>query len=217
MMDIKICGLSTAESVDAVIAANATHVGFIFFEKSPRHVSADLAAQLSTRAQAAGLKSVAVTVNADDSYLDEIVSVMKPDILQLHGAEAPARVAEVKTKYGLPVMKAFAVSSATDLDKINAYKDIADSFLFDAKPPKGSELPGGNGVSYDWSLLNGLDPSIQYMLSGGLDHSNVGAAIKIANPPGLDVSSGVESAPGIKDLDMIAEFFEAIKTARKES
>ncbi|MEM8540761.1 MAG: phosphoribosylanthranilate isomerase [Pseudomonadota bacterium] len=216
-MDIKICGLSTAESVDAVIAANATHVGFIFFEKSPRHVSAALAAQLSAPAQAAGLRSVAVTVNADDSYLDEIVSVMKPDILQLHGSESPERVAEVKAKYGLPVMKAFAVSSAADLDKIDPYKDIADSFLFDAKPPKGSDLPGGNGVSYDWSLLKGLDPSIQYMLSGGLDHSNVGAAIKIANPPGLDVSSGVESAPGIKDLDLIAEFFEAIKTARKES
>ncbi|MEM9574304.1 MAG: phosphoribosylanthranilate isomerase [Pseudomonadota bacterium] len=216
-MDIKICGLSTAESVDAVIAAKATHVGFIFFEKSPRHLSAALAAKLSARAQAAGLKSVAVTVNADDSYLDEIVSVMKPDILQLHGSESPERVAEVKAKYGLPVMKAFAVSSAADLDKIDPYKDIADSFLFDAKPPKGSDLPGGNGVSYDWSLLKGLDPSIQYMLSGGLDHSNVGAAIKIANPPGLDVSSGVESAPGIKDLDLIAEFFAAIKTARKES
>lgn len=217
MMDIKICGLSTAESVDAVIAANATHVGFIFFEKSPRHVSAELAAQLSARAQTAGLKSVAVTVNADDTYMDEIVSVMKPDVLQLHGSETPARVAEVKAKYGLPVMKAFAISNAADLEKIAAYKDVADSFLFDAKPPKGSELPGGNGVSYDWSLLHGLDPSIQYMLSGGLDHDNVGAAIKIANPPGLDISSGVEGAPGVKDLDMIAEFFEAIKVARKES
>lgn len=216
-MDIKICGLSTAESVDAVIAAKATHVGFIFFEKSPRHVTASLAAELGARAQAAGLKSVAVTVNADDSYLDEIVSVMKPDMLQLHGSESPARVAELRAKYGLPVMKAFAISSADDLAKMDEYIGIADRLLFDAKPPKGSDLPGGNGVSFDWALLNALDPTVDYMLSGGLNHENVGAAISIANPPGLDISSGVESAPGIKDLDLIAKFFEAIKTVRKES
>ena len=216
-MDIKICGLSTVESVDAVIAAKATHVGFIFFEKSPRHVTAGLAAELGARAQAAGLKSVAVTVNASDAYLDEIVSVMKPDILQLHGSESPARVAEIKAKYGLPVMKAFAISNAEDLAKADAYTDVADRFLFDAKPPKGSDLPGGNGVSFDWSLLNTLDPSIGYMLSGGLNHDNIVDAIKIANPTGLDISSGVESAPGIKDLELIAKLFEAIKTARKES
>jgi len=216
-MDIKICGLSTVESVDAVIVAMATHVGFIFFEKSPRHVTAGLAAELGARAQAAGLKSVAVTVNASDAYLDEIVSVMKPDILQLHGSESPARVAEIKAKYGLPVMKAFAISNAEDLAKADAYTDVADRFLFDAKPPKGSDLPGGNGVSFDWSLLNTLDPSIGYMLSGGLNHDNIVDAIKIANPTGLDISSGVESAPGIKDLELIAKLFEAIKTARKES
>lgn len=216
-MDIKICGLSTVESVDAVIAANATHVGFIFFEKSPRHVATNLAAELGARAQAAGLKSVAVTVNADDTYLDEITSTMKPDILQLHGSESPERVADVKEKYGLPVMKAFAISSADDLAKIDTYKNIADQFLFDAKPPKGSDLPGGNGVSFDWSLLNGLDPSVDYMLSGGLNPDNVGDAIKIASPSGLDISSGVESAPGVKDLGLIADFFDAVKAARKES
>lgn len=216
-MDIKICGLSTVESVDAVIAAKAAHVGFIFFQKSPRHVTAGLAAELGARAQAAGLKSVAVTVNADDRYLDEITAAMKPDILQLHGSESPTRVAEVKQKYGLPVMKAFAISNAEDLDKIHAYDGVADRFLFDAKPPKGADLPGGNGVSFDWTLLNALDPSVDYMLSGGLDPENVGDAIKIANPHGLDISSGVESAPGVKDLGLIADFFDAVKAARKES
>lgn len=216
-MDIKICGLSTVESVNAVIAAKATHVGFIFFEKSPRHVSAELAAELSAKAQAAGLKTVAVTVNASDAYLGEITSMMKPDILQLHGNETPERVTEVRHTYGLPVMKAFPISSADDLSKIEAYFGIADRFLFDAKPPIDSDLPGGNGVSFDWSLLKALDPSIDYMLSGGLDPDNVGEAIKIANPPGLDVSSGVENAPGVKDLGLIADFFDAVNSARNES
>lgn len=216
-MDIKICGLSTVESVDAVIAAEASHVGFIFFQKSPRHVSAVLAGELGARAQAAGLKSVAVTVNADDTYLDEITAVMKPDMLQLHGSESPARVAEVKSKYGLEIMKAFPISSAEDLSQIADYENVADRFLFDAKPPKGADLPGGNGVSFDWALLNALDPSVDYMLSGGLNPDNVGEAIKVASPPGLDISSGVESAPGVKDLGLIADFFDAVKAARNES
>lgn len=217
LMDIKICGLSTVESVDAVIAGHASHVGFIFFQKSPRHITVETADLLSARAQKAGLKSVAVTVNANDDYLDEIVSVVKPDILQLHGAETPARVAEIKAKYGLPVMKAFAISSVNDLAKVEPYRGIADRFLFDAKPPKGSDLPGGNGVSFDWSLLTNLDPSIDYMLSGGLNPANVAEAIDFVSPPGLDISSGVESALGIKDLSLIADFFAAIKQKTKES
>ena len=216
-MDIKICGFSTEESVDAVIAAGGTHVGFIFFEKSPRFVSVARAAELSARAQAAGLSSVAVTVDADDAYLDEIANVMKPDMMQLHGSEPPQRVMDIKARYGLPVMKAIALSEPADLAKIDIYKDVADRLLFDAKPPKGSELPGGNAVSFDWSLLNALDPSVRYMLSGGLNHDNVGAAIKFADPPGLDLSSGVESAPGVQDIGLIASLFDAINQARKES
>ncbi|WP_018689715.1 phosphoribosylanthranilate isomerase [Ahrensia kielensis] len=214
-MDIKICGLSTIEATDAVIAGGATHVGFIFFPKSPRHVAVDTAAKLGARAQAQGLKSVAVTVNADDAYLDEIVATMKPDILQLHGSESPERVAQVKARYGLPVMKAFAISARDDLDKIDIYNGIADRFLFDAKAPKNSELPGGNGVSFDWTLLEGLDPSVDYMLSGGLNASNVSDAIANAKPSGLDISSGVESEPGVKSTKLIASFFEAVANAKK--
>ncbi|MDZ7823483.1 MAG: phosphoribosylanthranilate isomerase [Ahrensia sp.] len=215
-MDIKICGLSTIETTDAVIAAGATHVGFIFFEKSPRHVTPLLAAELAARAKAKHVKSVAVTVDADDAYLDEIVTIMKPDILQLHGHETPQRVAEVKAKYDLPVMKAFSISSAYDLTKTDAYLGVADRFLFDAKAPKGSDLPGGNGVSFDWSCLSKIDPSVDYMLSGGLNPANVSDAMRRLNPPGLDMSSGVESAPGKKDLNLIAAFFEAVRKAKSE-
>lgn len=214
-MDIKICGLSTIEATEAVIAAGATHVGFIFFEKSPRHVTSERAGQLSAVAQAKGLKSVAVSVDADDAFLDEIVAKMSPDMLQLHGKETPQRVQDVKARYRLPVMKAFAIREAADLHKFTPYKGVADKFLFDAKPPVGSDLPGGNGVSFDWNLLAGLDPQVDYMLSGGLNAANIGDAITIANPPGIDISSGVESAPGVKDVGMIAEFFAAVKAAHK--
>jgi phosphoribosylanthranilate isomerase len=139
---------------------------------------------------------------------------MKPDMIQLHGKESPQRVADVKSRYGLPVMKAFAIASAQDLAAIAPYRGIADRFLFDAKPPKGSDLPGGNGVSFDWKLLAGLDPDIDYMLSGGLNAANIGDALALAAPPGIDVSSGVESAPGIKDTALIEEFFEAVGRAR---
>ena len=214
-MDIKICGLSTIETTDAVIAGGASHVGFIFFEKSPRHVAVETAAELGGRAQAKGLKSVAVTVNADDAYLDNIVHIMKPDLLQLHGSESPERVAKVKQRYGLPVMKAFSISTQDDLAKITPYIGVADRLLFDAKAPKNSELPGGNGVSFDWTLLKGLDPSVDYMLSGGLNAGNVGDAIAHSSPSGLDVSSGVESEPGVKSTILIASFFEAIANAKK--
>jgi phosphoribosylanthranilate isomerase len=145
-LDIKICGLKTDAAIDVALSGGASHVGFIFFEKSPRHVSLDEAARLAARVGGKA-KSVAVTVDADDATLDAIVSAMSPDMLQLHGDETPARVAEVKVRYGLPVMKAFSVSDAGDLDAIAPYRSMADRFLFDAKPPKGSDLPGGNGVS----------------------------------------------------------------------
>lgn len=212
-LDIKICGLKTDAAVDAALAGGASHVGFIFFDKSPRHVSLDEAARLRARAKDKA-KAVAVTVDADDAMLDAIVSAMSPDMLQLHGKETPARVAEVKARYDLPVMKAFSVRDAADLDAVAPYRGIADRFLFDAKPPKGSDLPGGNGVSFDWLLLAALDPGLDYMLSGGLNAGNIADALRLANPPGIDISSGVESAPGVKDPALIAEFVQAVETAR---
>lgn len=213
-MDIKICGLSEVETLDAAIDHGASHVGFIFFEKSPRNVSLGTASHLAARAAARHVATVAVTVNATDDTLDEIVAHMKPSMLQLHGKESPQRVANLKTRHGLDVMKAFAIRDAGDFAAIAPYKGIADWFLFDAKPPVGSDLPGGNAVSFDWTLLTCLDDDLDYMLSGGLDAANVGDAIRIANPPALDLSSGVESSPGVKDKRLIAEFFAAVKAAQ---
>ncbi|SOE17003.1 phosphoribosylanthranilate isomerase [Hoeflea halophila] len=211
--EIKICGLSTAEAVDRAAELNAGMAGFIFFEKSPRHVAVDTAAKLAERARARDLKTVAVTVNMDDAGLDEIVKRMKPDWLQLHGGESPDRTAELKARYGLPVMKAFAIREAADLDCIGPYEGIADRFLFDAKPPKGSDLPGGNGVSFDWRLLATLDGAASYMLSGGLTKDNVGEALRISGATMVDVSSGVESAPGVKDFGMMDAFVRAVRDA----
>ena len=212
--DIKICGLKTEEALAAALDNGASHVGFIFFAKSPRNIVPADAGRLRQAARGKA-KAVAVSVDAGDAFLDEIVTAMAPDMLQLHGAESPERVAEVKTRYGLPVMKAFSLREAGDLAAVTPYRGVADRFLFDAKPPKGSELPGGNGVAFDWRILTSLDADLDYMLSGGLNADNVGAALAIANPPGLDISSGVESAPGVKDARLIAEFFQAVRAARK--
>lgn len=215
-LDIKICGLKTAEALDAALGHGASHVGFIFFPKSPRNIEPAAAGALRQAARGRA-QAVAVTVDADDAFLDAIVSGMAPDMLQLHGKESPARAAELKARYGLPVMKAFAVSTAADLAVVEPYRGVADLFLFDAKPPKGSDLPGGNGVSFDWSLLAALDPGIDYMLSGGLNAANIGDALRFAAPPGIDISSGVESAPGVKDAALIEEFFQAVRTARAKA
>ena len=173
-LEIKICGLKTAEAIDTALANGATHVGFIFFAKSPRNVEVGAAAELAARARAGGAKTVAVTVDADDAFLDEIVAAVKPDMLQLHGSETPQRVKELKARHGLPVMKALPIREAGDLARCEPYRGIADRFLFDAKPPAGAELPGGNGLAFDWQLLATLDDGIDYMLSGGLDPENVG-------------------------------------------
>jgi phosphoribosylanthranilate isomerase len=209
-MDIKICGLKTEDALAAALAGGATHVGFIFFPKSPRNVNAAEAGRLREAARGKA-DAVAVTVDADDAALDAIVEAMVPDMLQLHGGETPERVAAVKKRYNRPVIKALAVSTPEDLRKIAPYLDVTDRILFDAKPPKGSELPGGNGVSFDWTILQRLPAGVDYLLSGGLNAGNVGEAIRLANPPGLDVSSGVESAPGIKDARLIARFFDAVR------
>jgi phosphoribosylanthranilate isomerase len=211
-LDIKICGLKTPETVAAALAGGASHVGFIFFAKSPRNIAPERAGELR-KAALGKATAVAVIVDADDAALDRIVAEMKPDMLQLHGRETPSRVTEVKARYGLPVMKAFSVSAAADLEQVGPYIGVADHFLFDAKPPKGSELPGGNGVSFDWRLLAKLDPKVDYLLSGGLNAGNIGEALVLAEPPGIDISSGVESAPGVKDVALIERFFAAVRVA----
>jgi phosphoribosylanthranilate isomerase len=210
--DIKICGLKTPEAIDRALKRGATHIGFIFFEKSPRYVEPDVAGKLAEAARGKA-KIVAVVVDPTNDDLDEIVTLLKPDMIQLHGNESPERVLTIKAVYALPVMKVFSVRDADDLKRVEAYIGIADRFLFDAKPPRGSELPGGNGVSFDWSLLSWLDGSVDYMLSGGLNKENIGEALAITNAPGIDVSSGVESAPGVKSLVMIDEFFDAVERA----
>ncbi|MEO9336021.1 phosphoribosylanthranilate isomerase [Mesorhizobium sp. SB112] len=214
MLDVKICGLKTPDAVDAALKGGASHIGFIFFPKSPRNVAPEDAAELRKRASGRA-KSVAVVVDADDDTLDHIVRTVSPDILQLHGHESPQRSAEIKSRYGLPIMKAFAIREASDLEAIAPYRGIAERFLFDAKPPKGSELPGGNGVSFDWRLLAGLDAKVDYMLSGGLNAANINEALALSNPAGIDISSGVERAPGVKDVALIENFFRAVRTARE--
>lgn len=211
-LDIKICGLKTEEAVDRAVALGATHVGFIFFQKSPRHIEPADAGRLADRVRGRA-KIVSVSVDADNDDLDEIVDLIRPDSLQLHGKESTERVLTIKAVSGLPVWKAFSIQEADDLTKIVPYEGIADRYLFDAKAPKNSELPGGNGVSFDWRLLANLDASVDYMLSGGLNKDNIGEALAIARPGGIDVSSGVESSPGVKDLKMMEEFFEAVHRA----
>ena len=214
-LDIKICGLKTEEAVDRAVALGASHIGFIFFPKSPRNIEPADAGRLAERARGLA-KVVAVTVDADSDTLDEIVDQLSPDMLQLHGSESPQRVLTVKAVYGLPVIKAFSVREAEDLKKIDPYIGIADRFLFDAKPPAGSELPGGNGVSFDWKLMHLLDGGVDYMLSGGLNKDNLAEAIRMTGAPGIDASSGVESAPGVKDLGLMEAFFEAARKAERE-
>lgn len=212
-IDIKICGLKTEEAVLRAVERGASHIGFIFFEKSPRNIEPDLAGRLADLVRGR-TKIVAVTVNADNDDMDEIVHLLKPDMLQLHGGETPDQLLRLKAIYALPLMKAFAIREAQDFDRIDPYIGIADRFLFDAKAPAGSELPGGNGVSFDWTLLRSLDASIDYMLSGGLNKDNIAEALRETGARGIDISSGVESAPGIKDLSMINAFFDAVRDTK---
>ncbi|TPN53836.1 phosphoribosylanthranilate isomerase [Mesorhizobium sp. B1-1-4] len=214
-LDVKICGLKTDQAMAAALAGGASHVGFIFFAKSPRYIEPAAAGRLREAARGKAL-AVAVTVDANDTFLDDIIDSVRPDMLQLHGSETPERVAELKARYDLPVMKALPLSEAADLERIKPFVGVADRFLFDAKPPKGSELPGGNGVAFDWRILTGLDAGLDYMLSGGLNAANIGDALRLASPPGIDISSGVESAPGIKDPALIEQFFRAVKAARDD-
>jgi phosphoribosylanthranilate isomerase len=210
---VKICGLSTEETLDAALDAGVDMVGFVFFSKSPRAVSVERASVLAERARGKA-EIVALTVDMDDAALTEIVEFVKPDWLQLHGAEGPARVKEVRDRFGLPVLKALGIRDAGDVARVADYADVASRLLLDAKAPKGAAHPGGNGVSFDWHLLDALDPGLSYMLSGGLDADNVGEALALTRPFGIDASSGVESAPGIKDPDRIRAFIAAIRGFR---
>jgi phosphoribosylanthranilate isomerase len=209
---VKICGLRTVETLDAALAAGADMVGFVFFSRSPRHLTLAEARTLSrhVRGRAA---IVALTVDAPDAVLADIVDAAGPDLLQLHGSERPARVADIRRRLGRPVMKAIGIAGPADLEGIQAYGAVVDRLLFDAKAPKDARHPGGNGLAFDWNLLAGLDARKPAMLSGGLDLSNVADAIGITGLPGVDVSSGVESAPGIKDPERIAAFVAAARAA----
>ena len=212
---VKICGLSTEETLDAALDAGAERIGLVFFPRSPRHVGLDRAAELAARARGRAA-IVALVVDADDTTLDAIVVAAAPDRLQLHGGETPARLEAIRARYGRPVVKALGISSAADLAVVPAYAAVADEILFDAKPPKGARLPGGNGVPFDWRILRGLDLAVPFMLSGGLDPGNVGEALRVTRAPAVDVSSGVETAPGVKDPALIAAFVEAARAARRE-
>ncbi len=208
-IDVKICGLKTREAVEAALDGGASHIGFIFFKKSPRNIGVKRAAILREIARGRALV-VAVSVNADNDTLDKIVETVQPDILQLHGNETVERVSEIRERYSLSVMKAIAIRKVGDLDGATAYENVVDCFLFDAKPPTGSELPGGNGVSFDWELLNSFKSDIPIVLSGGLDRQNVIEAMSIAHPEGIDISSGVETSPGVKDVELIAGFMRQV-------
>ncbi|MBS7803106.1 phosphoribosylanthranilate isomerase [Rhizobiales bacterium TNE-4] len=207
---VKICGLKTPETLAAALDAGADMVGFVFFPKSPRHIDLATAEVLGRQAQGKALK-VALTVDADDAALAAIVAALNPDLLQLHGHESPERVAAIRARFGLPVMKAIGVAHADDLKDVQAFAAVADRLLFDAKPPKDAAHPGGNGLAFDWSLLTGLDLSIPSMVSGGLDPANVAEALRRTRAQGVDVSSGVETAPGQKDPAKITAFVRAAK------
>lgn len=209
---VKICGLNTTDSLHAAIDAGAEMVGFVFFEKSPRHLTLDqariLGAQVGGRAQ-----KVALSVDAGDDALQAVIEALSPDLLQLHGHETPERVRAVKNRFGLKVMKVLSVGQAEDLESVPLYETVADLLLFDTKPPKEAQLPGGNGISFDWSLLAGLSQRLPYMLSGGLNPDNVAKALAMTGAWGLDVSSGVETAPGRKDPALIRRFMAAVRAA----
>lgn len=206
-MRAKICGLTTPEAIEAAAEAGAAYVGFVFFPKSPRNISLAEAEVLALSVPP-GIVKVALTVNADDALIDDIAA-LPIDMFQLHGSESPTRVAEVKARTGLPVMKAIGVADASDLERIADYEGVADQILVDAKPPKGGEVPGGNGLAFDWRLIEGRDWARPWMLAGGLDPSNVSAAVRLTGAAQIDVSSGVESTPGIKDIERIRAFMKA--------
>ena len=210
---VKICGLSTPEMLDIALDAGADAVGFVFFPPSPRNISFERARELSSRVKGRAAK-VANVVDADDTMLTDIVEALRPDMLQLHGKETPERMSAIQARFGLPVMKALAIKTKADLDAIPMYAKGADRLLFDARAPKDATRPGGLGKPFDWHLLEDLNLAVPFTLSGGLRADNVGEALRITRAPGVDVSSGVESAPGVKDPEKIRAFIRAARSAK---
>jgi len=210
---VKICGLSTRETLDVALGAGADMVGFVFFSPSPRHISLETARELGNQAKGRALK-VALTVDADDATLGNIVETLRPDILQLHGRETTARLRDIKAKFGLPLMKVLSVETAADLAPLAGYADVADRILFDARAPKGATRPGGLGSVFDWHLLENLDLKLPFMVSGGLNAGNVAEAIRVTRA-GVDVSSGVERSPGVKDPELIRDFIRAARATEE--
>ena len=206
---IKICGVNSAQGLDAVIAARAEYCGFVFFAKSPRNLTLAEAQRLGARA-AGHVTRVGLFVDADDATIADAVAAGALDAVQLHGEEAPERVAQVKAQTGLPVWKAVPIASASDVERAARYAGAADLVLFDAKTPKGT-LPGGMGLSFDWSLLGAWKAPLPWGLAGGLTPENVAEAVRQTGAPMVDCSSGVESAPGVKDVDRIAAFARAAR------
>ena len=208
-VQVKICGLSTPDQVRWAVEAGARYIGFVFFAKSPRNVAIETAAALALEVPP-GVAKVALVVDPDDAVLDEILARVPIDMLQLHGGETPARVAQIRAAHGLPVMKAVGIAGPDDVAKLDSYSPVADQLLVDAKPPKGAALPGGTGVPFDWGLLHGYRFQRPWMLAGGLTPQNVAAAVKLTGARQVDVSSGVESAPGVKDEALVRAFLRAV-------
>jgi phosphoribosylanthranilate isomerase len=213
-LTVKICGLKTPQALDVALESGADLVGFVFFAPSPRNLGLEAARALGERVKGRAGK-VALTVDAVDDKLLDIVEALKPDMLQLHGKETPERVVQVRTRFGLPVIKALPIAERADLSPIREYALVADRLLFDARPPKEATRPGGLGRRFDWRLLASIDPGVPYMLSGGLDAGNVAEALAVTRAPGVDVSTGVESAPGVKDPAKIREFIRAARAGEE--
>lgn len=207
---VKICGVKTEPALEAALEGGADFVGFNFFPPSPRSLAPDAARELAEQVRGRA-RTVAVLVDPDDALLRRLVATVEPDLLQLHGKESPERAAEIARQYGRPVIKALSVTAAADADRAAAYRDVTAFVLFDAKAPSASVIPGGNGLTFDWHLLDGVRGRFDYFLSGGLTPDNVAEAIRIAQPFAVDVSSGVEMAPGVKSPDLIRRFLAAAK------
>lgn len=205
---VKICGLKTPEDVAAAVGAGAAYVGFVFFDRSPRCVDVETARALALEVPP-GVAKVALVVDAQDAALDAIVGTVPVDMVQLHGAESPERVADIRARYGLPVMKAIGIAGPGDVAQIDRYGAVADQLLVDAKPPRGAQLPGGNGLAFDWRLVNRKYWPCPWMLAGGLTAANVAEAVRMTGARQVDVSSGVERAPGVKDAALIRGFVSA--------
>jgi phosphoribosylanthranilate isomerase len=213
MIEVKICGINSPEAADAVVCAGADYAGLVFFPRSPRHVTPERAASLAARLRG-HCRIVAVLVDATDAEIERTVHTVRPCILQLHGEESPERVAAIRHRFGIPVMKAIAVADATDFVAVETFEKVADRLLFDAKAPREAERPGGHGAAFDWQLLRGRRVSRPWLLSGGLNAESVARALRACNAPGVDCSSGVETSPGVKSPQLIRDLVAAARAAQ---